>query len=371
MRKVPVAMPYLDDSETNFVNREMQAGAISGLFGDSLVNFEQGFARFCETEYAVTCSSGTGALHLAMHSLDLGPGDEVLVSTLTNMATFFAVQYVGAKPIPVDIESSSWNMDSSLLEGLITPKTKAIVVVHLFGHPVDMGAIMEVAIKYDLRVVEDCAQAHGATYNGKKVGSIGDVGCFSFYANKVITTGEGGMCTTNSAKIASRIKSAKALSFGGTNKFLHEELGYNYRMTNIQAAIGCAQLEKLEKIIDLKRQIAARYTAELSQYEDLVLPIEKPYAKCVYWMYHIGLRGKWSDLRPVIMGALGDFGVDTREGFVPYSLQNYMGENEFVNSCPRANASAYSTFYLPSGTGLSKDDQQYVIDRLHEVLSAF
>src|SRR6187401_206486 len=230
---IPVAAPVLGESERSYVADALAEGAISGLFGRYLERFEGDFARYCSTEHALTVSNGTTALHLAVATLGLGPGDEVLVATLTNMATFFAVLYTGAKPVPVDIESDTLNLDPRDLEAKLTPRTRAIIVVHLFGHPVDMDPVLAFAKKHGLAVIEDAAQAHGATYKGKKTGGLGDIGCFSFYANKIITTGEGGMVTTSDARLFERARSLKSLSYGTKNKFMHSDVGFNYRMTNL------------------------------------------------------------------------------------------------------------------------------------------
>ena len=228
---VPVGKPLLGDIETRYVTDAVSKGEISGFFGSYIGKFEKEFAAFCGAKEAVTVSSGTTALHLALATLKIGPGDEVLVSSFTNMATFFAVLYQGATPIPIDSEEGTFNIDPRLIEEKITPRTRAILVVHIYGHPADMDPIMAIAKKHNLRVIEDAAEAHGAEYKGRKTGSIGDIGCFSFYANKIITTGEGGMLTTNDSALAAEARSLKALAFGTENKFMHRAIGYNYRMT--------------------------------------------------------------------------------------------------------------------------------------------
>jgi perosamine synthetase len=305
-----------------------------------------------------------------MLALGIGPGDEVLVSTLTNMATFFAVLYQGATPVPIDIEERTWNLDPALLEAHVTPRTRAVLVVHLFGHPVDMDPVLEVAKRHRLFVVEDCAEAHGATYKGRKVGSLGDVGCFSFYANKILTTGEGGMITTDDARLAGRARSLKSLAFGTTNKFMHAALGYNYRMTNLQAAIGCAQLERLEETIERKRQIAAMYNKALAGLPFLQLPVEEGYARNVYWMYHVELRGRAASRRTDVMRQLDERGIETREGFIPANLQEIFQADGWAipDACPKANAAAYSTFYLPSHPTIADDDVEYIATSLADVL---
>lgn len=369
-RRIPVYQPDLGPAEERNVGEALKQRAISGLFGEYLSQFETGFASYCGCAHGVGTTSGTTALHLATLALDIGPGDEVLVSTLTNMATFFAVLYQGATPVPIDIEEHTWNLDPSLLEAHVTPKTKAILVVHLFGHPVDMDPVLDVARRHGLFVVEDCAEAHGATYKGRKVGGLGDVGCFSFYANKILTTGEGGMITTNDAKLADRARSLKSLGFGVRNKFMHATVGYNYRMTNLQAAIGCAQLERIDAILERKRRIAALYNSALNGLPLLQCPVEEPYARNVYWMYHVGLRGHTAARRDDVMRQLNEMGVETREGFIPANLQEIFQTGGWTTpgACPKANAAAYSTFYLPSHPTLTDDEVGYVATSLCDVL---
>ena len=320
MKKIPVSIPFIDEKETNNVLKAMNYKAISGFFGNELKEFEEGFAKYSDTNFGVTTSSGTTALHLALATLSISRGDEVLVSTLTNMATFFSVLYQGAIPIPIDIDEETYNIDPRLIESKITSKSKAIIVVHLFGHSVDMDPIIEIAKKYNLKIIEDCAEAHGATYKGKKVGSLGDIGCFSFYANKIITTGEGGMLTTDSIHLAERARGLKSLAFGKKNKFMHTDIGYNYRMTNIQAAIGCAQLDKIEHIIKSKINMANQYRSLLGKENYFNLPIQKEYARNVYWMYHISLNGKCASKRDQIISDLEKCGIESRQGFIPFNL---------------------------------------------------
>lgn len=368
--RIPVYQPDLGPAETRNVNRALSQGAISGFFGDYLAQFETGFASYCECAHGVGVSNGTTALHLALVALGITRGDEVLVSTLTNMASFFAVLHQGATPVPIDIQADTWNMDPALLEARITPRTKAIMVVHLFGHPVDMDPVMDVARRHGLFVVEDCAEAHGALYKGRKVGSLGDIGCFSFYANKILTTGEGGMITTHDSALAATCRSLKSLAFGTTNKFMHAAVGYNYRLTNLQAAIGCAQLERIDATIARKREIAAAYHAAFAEVPLLQCPVEAPYARNVYWMYHVGLRGHAAARRAEVMRQLDERGVETREGFIPANLQQIFQADGWTApaDCPNANDAAYSTFYLPSHPTLADDDVQYIAASLAEVL---
>ncbi|MDA1044520.1 MAG: DegT/DnrJ/EryC1/StrS family aminotransferase [Verrucomicrobia bacterium] len=368
---IPVSAPWLDDAESECVNDALKRGAISGFYGEYLPLFEKEFSGYCECNYGVAVSSGTTALHLGLVALGVKSGDEVLVSTLTNMATIFAILYIGAKPIPIDIEEDTLNLDPLLLEQHVTPRTRAVLVVHLFGHPVDMDPVLEFARKHNLFVVEDCAEAHGATYKGRKVGGLGDAGCFSFYANKIITTGEGGMVTFRDKASADRARNLKGLAFGDTDKFMHKDVGYNYRMTNLQAAIGHAQFLKIEKIISRKRGIATCYSRRFSNVAGLQLPVEKTYARNVYWMYHVVLTGRQHGRRREVMKRLAELGIETRDTFIPCNLQEVFIKQGWVkpDACPKANAIAYAGFYLPSGLDLTEQELDYVADNLIQVLN--
>lgn len=367
---VPVGSPVLSPLEIQYVTEALEAGGISGTHGKFLERFERSFADYCGCSHGIATSSGTTALHLAVASLGIGPGDEVLVSTLTNMATFFAVLYQGATPVPVDIEEGTLNLNPALLEGLLTSRTRAIVVVHLYGHPADMDPILEFARKHRLYVIEDAAEAHGALYKGRKVGSLGHIGCFSFYANKIMTTGEGGMLTTNESVISERARSLRGLGYGAKNKFMHSEIGFNYRMTNLQAALGCAQLERIEETIGGKRRMARLYNMQLADFRELQLPIEKPYARNVYWMYHVVLTKSLSRSRDCVMEALQQAGVETRPSFIPYNQQEiFIRKNQTSPmSCPVANRIADRGFYLPSSANLDEGTISYVAAQLKKAL---
>jgi perosamine synthetase len=371
-RRVPVSEPMLDQAETYHVNEALRKGAISGFFGDYLPTFEKEFAEYCGCSYGVSVTSGTAALHLAMLTLSIGRGDEVLVASLTNMATFFAVIYQGAHPIPIDVDPETMNIDPALLRKSITPRTKAILVVHLYGHPVDMDPVIDVAKEHGLYVIEDCAEAHGATYKGRKVGGLGDIGCFSFYANKVITTGEGGMITLNNPEWAGTARNLKGLAFGDSNKFMHQAVGYNYRMTNLQAAIGHAQFLKIEEIIAAKRSLASKYLHRLAHRVDIQLPVEKSYARNVYWMFHILLKGPNAGLRAQVMHKLSERGIETRENFLPYNMQDIFIQRGWTrpDECPVANDLGARGLYLPSSPKISDQDVEYVCESLVEALDS-
>lgn len=367
---IPVCEPLLDEVESEYLNDALKKEAISGFFGEYLDRFESEFSRYCGVKHGVAVSNGTTAIHLALVIADIGQGDEVLVATYTNMASFFPVHYLGATPIPIDIEPDTCNIDPLLIEAKVTTRTKAIIVVHIFGHPVDMDPVMDIARRHNLKVIEDCAEAHGSVYRGKRVGSIGDIGCFSFYANKIITTGEGGMLVLNDDALAARARSARSLAFGKQNKFMHSEIGYNYRMTNLQAAIGCAQMKKIDKIVARRREVAARYNSLFAKQPHLRLPVEKDYATNVYWMYHIVLEPDCPMRRDQIMVALAAEGIETRPGFIPYNQQTGFAVSSQTreNSCPVANYVGANSFYLPSGPRLTDEEIDFVASRMIALL---
>lgn len=373
VKRVPVANPYLSSRIAEYVAEAIKKGELSGNFGHYIATLERQFSGFCDVDFSIAVCNGTCALHVALEALGIKHGDEVLVQTLTNMASAFSVSYTGATPIPVDIEPDTWNINPALLESLITEKTKAIMVVHLFGHPVDMDPVIEIAKKHNLYVIEDCAEAHGATYKGRKVGGIGDIGCFSLYANKIVATGEGGLVTTNSKALADKVRELRSLSYGtGQNRFMHEAIGFNYRMSNTIAAIGCAQLEDVEFVMQRKREIAQYYSDKLVGIDEIQPPVEKDYAKNVYWMYHVVLKGRAQGKRETVMNKLSGAGVETRVSFVPLNQQKiYIDRHSYdPDGCPVANRVAANGFYLPSGPLITQSEQDYVIRQLKRALIA-
>jgi len=297
-------------------------------------------------------ANGTVALHLALEALGIKPGDEVIVPALTFIATANAVKYVGAKPVFIDSEPRTWNIDPERIKEKITKKTKAIMPVHLYGHPCDMGIINEIAEKHDLKVIEDAAEAHGAEYKGKKVGSLSDVSCFSFYGNKILTTGEGGMCLTNDEKIAEKIEQLKDHGMSKERRYYHPQLGYNYRLTNIQAAIGLAQLERIEQTIDTKRRNAKTYNSLLKNVKGITLPVEEPWAKNVYWMYSILVERGYKLRRDELIGKLKKEGIDTRPFFIPLHKMPYLDEGL---KFPIAEELGEKGINLPSSVKLTKE----------------
>ena len=317
---IPVFEPAIGEEEIEAVVAALRRGEISGTFGQALTDFEREFAAYVNCKHGVAVSSGTTALHLAVTAAGLAPGEEVLVSASTNIATALAVAHNGGIPIPVDSERVTWNLDLDLVEGLIGPGTRAIIPVHLYGHPVDMDALQGVADRHGLMVIEDCAESHGATCRGRMSGSFGQMACFSFYANKIITTGEGGMVVTNDDRLAERLRLLRNLAFT-TPRFIHQVLGFNFRMTGYQAAMGLVQLRKIETIIGQKRRVAQAYHQRLQHVDWLQLPAEREWARNVYWMYAVVVRRGGPVTRDQLMAALLDRGIETRTFFCPLDKQ--------------------------------------------------
>ena len=360
---IEVFDPIIGKEEIDAVVAALKAGEISGSFGESVPRFEQEFADYCGCKYGIAVSSGSTALHLAVAAAELGPGDEVLISASTNIATALAVVHNGAIPVPVDSEEITWNLNLDLIEDLITEKTKAIIPVHLYGHPVDMDRLMEIARRHNLLVIEDCAESHGATCRGRMTGSFGDMACFSFYANKVITTGEGGMVTTNDERLAERLRLLRNLAFTKP-RFRHEELGFNFRMTGYQAAMGSAQFAKIENIISEKRRVAHTYNKYLRDIDGLQLPHEADWARNVYWMYAVVVHPEFGISRDELMNRLRASGIDSRTFFCPMNQQPCLQRlPEFPDvPCPVADSLWENGLYLPSTYSLSEDVIKQISD---------
>lgn len=360
---IEVFEPVIGEEEIEAVIAALRRGEISGSFGSSIPQFEQEFAEYCGCKYGIAVSSGTTALHLAVSAADLRPGDEVLISASTNIATALAVIHNGAVPVPVDSEPLTWNLDLDLIESLITPRTRAIIPVHLYGHPVDMDKLEEIAKRHKLMVIEDCAESHGATCRGKMTGGFGDMGCFSFYANKVITTGEGGMIVTNDEALAERLRLLRNLAFTKP-RFKHEVAGYNFRMTGYQAAMGSAQFAKIEQIITEKRRVAHTYNRHLADIPGLQLPVEAEWARNVYWMYALVVRPEFGISRDQLMQSLRSDGIDTRTFFCPMNQQPCLESiPEFrATPCPVADQLWESGLYLPSTYSLPEETVKLIAE---------
>ena len=363
---IPVFEPVIGEEEINAVVAALRRGEISGSFGETIPTFEREFAAYVGCKYGVAVTSGTTALHLAVAAAGIRPGDEVLVSASTNIATALAVIHNGALPVPVDSEPVTWNLNLDLIESLITPKTRAIIPVHLYGHPVDMDRLMDIARRHNLIVIEDCAESHGATVRGKMTGSYGDLNCFSFYANKIITTGEGGMVTTNDAALAEKMRLLRNLAFTQP-RFWHQVAGYNYRMTGYQAAMGLAQLSKIERIIADKRRVAQTYNKYLRDIPGVQLPAELDWARNVYWMYGIVVQPEFGVTRDQLTASLKKDGIDTRTFFCPMNqqpcLQSIPGFRAIP--CPVADRLWERGLYLPSTHTLSEETIKQIAARIH------
>jgi perosamine synthetase len=362
---IPVFEPSLGEEEITAVAEAVRRGEISGSFGKSLPEFEQKFAAYCDCKHGVAVSSGTTALHVAVAAAGMKPGDEILVSASTNIATALAAYHNGAVAVPIDSEDVTWNLDLDLVESLITPRTRAIIPVHLYGHPVDMDRVMEIARRHKLTVIEDCAEAHGATWKGRKAGSFGDLNCFSFYSNKIITTGEGGMIVTNDDKLAAEMRLLRNLAFTQP-RFFHEKPGYNFRMTGMQAAMGIAQLAKIEQFIERKRWLANAYTQRLSKLRGLGLPAELPGARNVYWMYGVVLTTEFGIGRDELMQRLHGEGIETRTFFCPMSAQPFLKKQAGYREvpCPVADHLWQNGLYLPSGLNLTEVSVDLICERI-------
>lgn len=370
MRKIAVNEPDLSGNERAYLNECIDSGWISSE-GKFVKQFEIGMAKLTQRKYAIAVANGSVALDTAMLALEIGVNDEVIMPTFTIISCAAAVVRVGAKPILVDADPDTWNMDIEQIEKKITSKTKAIMVVHIYGLPVDMNPILALAKKYGLYVIEDAAEMHGQTYRGTPCGGFGDISTFSFYPNKHITCGEGGMVLTNNAMLAERCKKIKNLFFDAERKYIHQEIGYNFRMTNLQAAVGVAQLERIFQTIEKKRWIGQSYTELLSDVREIQLPKEKTeYAQNVYWVYGIVISEEKDIYIDDLMKKLGEKGIGTRHFFWCMHEQPALKKRGlFLNErYPIAEKLARKGFYLPSGITLEEKDIRYVTDTLKKVI---
>jgi len=363
---IPVSEPELGDEELANVVSAVRSGWISSL-GEFVVEFEREFAAYCGARHGIATSNGTTALHLALVSAGIGPGDEVLVPTLTFIATANAVRYCGAVPVFVDAEPDTWTMTTAGLDSRVTSRTRAIIPVHLYGHPCDMDAITVVARRHGLAVIEDAAEAHGAEYRGRRVGTLGTVGCFSFYGNKIMTTGEGGMCVTDDPLLAERLRLLRDHGMDPKRHYWHDIVGYNYRMTNLQAAIGVAQVKKLPGFLEKKRRLGAWYAellAPLAAAGRIVMQPEAPWAKSVFWMCSV-LLAEARVSRDEVRARLHDRGVDTRPFFHPVHLLPPYERRERLAVAEDLGGRGLN---LPSGLGLDRSHIERVAKALTEAL---
>ena len=370
---IPVNVPKIFNQEKINIKKSLNSGWISSE-GNFVKEFERDFSKYNKRKYGIAVSSGTAALEVAMKSLNLKKGDHVIIPTFSIISTALCVIKLGLKPILVDSNLKTWNTDPEQIIKKINKKTKAIIITHIYGFPVDMKNILKIAKKKNIKIVEDAAEMIGQTYYKKKCGSFGDISTFSFYANKHITTGEGGMILTDNKKIYDKCKSLRNLSFGfGTNRFNHDDIGWNYRMTNLQAALGCGQLKKINKIIKRKREIGNRYIKKLKNCNKIyVQPYKLKYAQNIFWVFGVLIKKNNKISRDNIVKKLLSYNIQTRNFFYPMHKQKifikmkiFSKNNKFKN----AEYLAKNGFYLPSGLGIKNHEIDYVAKILLKVLN--
>jgi perosamine synthetase len=363
---IPVCEPTLTGNELKYVTQAIETNWISSA-GSFIRDFEARFAAACGTKYGIACANGTVAMHLALATLGLEPGDEVIVPTFTMIATVNAVTYCGATPVLVDMEPEYWQMDIDQVAAKITPRTKAIVPVHIYGHPADMDPLLQLAQQHGMVVIEDAAEAHGGEYKGRRCGSLGDAAGFSFYGNKIITTVEGGMVTTNNREIARLAWNLRDHAFSSERHFWHKFVGFNYRMTNLQAAVGLAQVEQLDNFVEQRRRNAAEYTARLRGIPGITPPPQATWAKNVYWMYGILVDAKEYGMnRDQLRKVLADQGIETRTFFIPMHCQPVYWQAFKGQRYPVAERLCRDGFYLPSASSLTVAEIEYITGVIRE-----
>lgn len=366
---LPVAEPDLTSLEERYVLDALRSGWVSSI-GEYLERFEAKFAALCGVEHCVALANGTVALHVALAARGLQPGDEVIVPDLTFVATAAAVLHAGGTPVLVDVDPRTWCLDPELVERAVSPRTRAIIPVHLLGHPADMTALRAIADRSSLFLLEDAAEAHGARWEGRTVGSIGDAGCFSFYGNKLLTTGEGGCITTNDASYAQHVRFLKDHAMSRERRYFHPEVGYNYRLTNLQAAMGCAQIERFQELLGKKSNVLAWYREALDG-SGITLNPQSKGADTVCWLVAALLPGEWSTERlNKVIGRLREHGIDSRPFFVPmHELPPYQALRFEHGAEVVSSRLAVRGLCLPSSGRLTRADVDRVAHRLRSILS--
>lgn len=374
--KIPVCEPHLTLQDSAAVVEAIRSTWISGI-SKTVRDFEKAFAEYCDVKYGVATNSGTTAIHLALSALGVGKGDEVIIPDFTMIATLNPILQLGAKPVLVDCEMEAWNINPKLIEEAITNKTKVIMPVHIYGHPCDMNEINKIASNHNIVVLEDAAEAHGSKYWNKKAGSLGHAACFSFFANKVITTGEGGMIVTNNKNFAKRSLWLGSMGFGKDKHYEHSALGYGYRMSGLQAALGISQVERIGELVAKKRLNAKMYGMMLEKLSDenlIALPLELEYAKNIYWLYSILINPKLNNRDKIATKLAQDYGIETRPFFTPMHKQPFLkklglnlgSDDDFACSVTIAD----SGLNLPSSTRLTGEEITYVCEALRKCMHA-
>ena len=367
---IPVNEPLIGQREKDLVMECLDTGWISSE-GPYVKQFEEKLSKKINRKYGISCANGSAALDIAVAALKIGPGDEVILPSFTIISCANSIVRVGAKPVVIDADPDSWNMRTDLIEEKISSNTVAIMMVHIYGLPVDVDPILQIAKKYNLAVIEDAAEIIGGNYKGMPCGSFGTISTFSFYANKHITTGEGGMVFTNDSSLAERCMMLRNLCFKKEKRFIHDELGWNYRMTNMQAALGLAQLEKLEKTIEKKRKIGEIYNKLLGELPFIKLPLERTsYARNIYWVYGI-ILGERLGKAEEFMKSLSEHGVGTRPFFYPINKQPVFKKYGFFKDCQKklvAEDLYEQGFYIPSGLTLNREKIEYVAKQIKHLI---
>ena len=370
MNFIPVNEPLLNGNEKKYLNECIDTGWISSE-GPFIQRFEEEFSQRVNRKHGISVSNGTAALEIAVRAFEFKKGSEIILPTFTIISCAAAIVRNGCVPVLVDSDPKTWNMDVSQIEAKITPKTKAIMIVHIYGLPVDINPILELAQKYNLKIIEDAAQMHGQDYYNDPCGSFGDISIFSFYPNKHVTTGEGGMIVTNDEKLAERCRSLRNLCFKKERRFIHDELGFNYRMTNLQAALGMAQLERLDEFVEKKRWMGKKYTELLSDVKGIQLPLPKTkYADNIYWVYGIVLNEGVPFDAEFMMKKLAQNNIGTRPFFWPMHEQPVFKNMGLFKEerYPVAEKIARRGFYIPSGLALDTNQIEFVAETIKAIL---
>lgn len=370
MKFIPVNEPLLNGNEKKYLCECIDTGWISSE-GPFVKEFEQKMSATVDRKYGIAVSNGTAALEVAVQALGICEGDEVIMPTFTIISCAMAVTKVGAVPALVDSDRYTWNMNIDEIEARITSRTKAIMIAHLYGLPVEVDSVLALAKKYNLKVIEDAAEMHGQTYNGRPCGSFGDISIFSFYPNKHITTGEGGMVVTNDEELAERCRMLRNLCFRKDVRYVHDEISDNYRFTNLQAAVGLAQLERLNIFVEKKRQMGKYYTEKLRDIEGLILPVEKTdYADNIYWVYGIVLTENINMDNKMMQKLLAEEGIGSRTFFwCMHEQPVYQKQGLFADETyPNAEYLARKGFYIPSGLALTEKQMDQVVAGVKNVM---
>ncbi len=369
---IPVNQPLLDGNEKKYLNQCIDSGWISSE-GPFVEQFEREFSRRVGRTYGIAVSNGSVALDVALAALELRPGDEIIVPTFTIISCVAAVVRCGAVPVLVDSDPHTWNMDLSQIEARITARTRAIMAVHIYGLPVDMARLQSIATRHSLAIIEDAAEMHGQTCHGRPCGSFGALSTFSFYPNKHLTTGEGGMVVTDDLHLAERCRSLRNLCFKASQRFVHDELGWNFRLTNLQAAVGVAQLERLDEFVERKRAMGHYYNELLGHTDGLQLPVDRTdYARNIYWVYGLVLQDEVHRDAKSLMTMLIERGIGCRPFFWPMHEQPVFSARGlfFGESYPVAERLARRGFYIPSGLALTRDQMAESAKQVRACLAA-